>query len=178
MERVEPFQDFLARTSNASPEQYSTALRWAASRYGLSADKSTEEFERMKAFVLSYYEGITPVCSFLNSAGQPVDCVPFDQQPAARAARTAGYKTDVSPPTPAAISGISHPDDPATLSTPASGVSLAPGAAQSTSSPRPSEGSAPPQIPPGTVPLVRVTLERLIPLGTLERFFHKAWAVG
>ncbi len=174
MELLEPFQDFLARTSSARPEQYLTALRGAAARYGLSAEKSTEEFERMKAFVLSYYEGITPVCSFLNSAGQPVDCVPFDQQPAARSARAAGYKTSVIPPTPAAISGISHPDDLAPLSTPTSGVSLAPGAAQSIPSPRPSAGSAPPQIPPGTVPLVRVTLERLIPLGTLERFFHKA----
>jgi hypothetical protein len=173
MEQVEPFADFLARTESARPEQYSEALCVAAQRHGLSPERAAVEFERMKRYILSYYEGVTPVCSFLSTAGQPVDCVPFDQQPAVRAARAAGYPTDVLAPTPAAISGISLPVDVASVTIPVSGSSLPPGTKLSPASQIPSSSSQPPQIPQGTVPLLRITLDRLIPLGTFDSFFHK-----
>jgi hypothetical protein len=174
MDQVEPFAEFLARTANARPEQYSEAIRAAAERHGLSPERARAEFERMKSYILSYYEGVTPVRSFLNTAGQPVDCVPFEQQRTVRAARAAGYPTEVSPPTPVMIQGISLPRNAAPLSAPVSGNSLPPGATRSSAPPSPSSSPQPPQIPPGTVPLLRITLDRLVPLGTLDRFFHKS----
>jgi hypothetical protein len=173
MDQVEPFTEFLARTANARPEQYSDAIRAAAERHGLSVERVTAEFERMKNYILSYYESVMPVHSFLNAAGQPVDYVPFEQQPAVRAARAAGYLTEVSPPTPVSIPGISLPNDVESLSAPVSGSSLPPDATRSPASPSLSSSPRPPQVPPGTVPLLRITLDRLIPLGTLDSFFHK-----
>jgi hypothetical protein len=172
MNQVEPFTEFLARTANARPEQYSDLIRAAAERGGLPVEKVTAEFERMKSYIVGHYEGVRPAHSFLNAAGQPVDCVPFEQQPTARAARAAGYPTDVSPPTPAAIRGISPPNDAGPLSASRSGSSPPP-EARSPASPSSSASAQPSQCPPGTVPLLRVTLDRLIPLGTLDNFFHK-----
>jgi hypothetical protein len=173
MDQVEPFTEFLARTANARPEQYSDAIRAAAERHGLSVERVTAEFERMKDYILRYYEGVRPICSFLNAAGQAVDCVPFQEQPSVRAARAAGYPTEVVPPTPAAIPGISLPSDVEPLSPPVSGSSLPPNATRPPASSSRSSSPRPPQVPPGTVLLLRVTLDRLIPLGTFESYFHK-----
>jgi hypothetical protein len=173
MKQVEPFAEFLVRTANARPDQYIEALRATAKHHGLSPEEATAEFERMKSYILSFYEGVTPVCSFLNTAGQPVDCVPFEQQPAVRAARAAGFQTDVSPPTPATIAGNSLPNDVEPVSAPVSGNSRPPGATRSAASPSQSSSPHPPQIPPGTAPLLRITLDRLIPMGRLDSFFHK-----
>jgi hypothetical protein len=166
MDQVESFTEFLARTAGAQPERYSDVLRASAARHGLPVAHVTAEFERMKSYIVHYYEGVRPVRSFLNADNQPVDCVPFEQQPTVRAARAAGYPTDVSPPVPAAIRGISPPNDVEPFSTSLSESSL-PSDVARTSAAQPS------QCPPGTVPLLRVTLERLIPQGTLDSFFHK-----
>lgn len=173
MDQVEPFTEFLARTAEARPEQYSDAVRAAAESHGLPIEKGAAEFERMKSYILSYYQGVRPVRSFLNAAGQAVDCVPFEQQPTVRAARAAGYLIEVSPPTPAATPGMSLPDDAGPLSAPVSGSSLPPNATRSSASPSPPSSPEPSQVPPGTVPLLRVTLDRLIPLGTVDNFFRK-----
>ena len=174
MEQVEPFADFLARTANARPEHYSAAIRAAAEHHGLSLERATVEFDRMKSYILSYYEGVTPVCSVLTTAGQPVDCVPFDQQPTVRAARAAGYPTDVTPPMPAPILGNSMPPDSSLPSAPISGDSMPPDTTLSPAMRSQLSSAQPSQIPPGTVPLLRITLERLIPLGTLDNFFRKS----
>jgi hypothetical protein len=173
MDQVEPFTEFLARTAKARPEQYSDAIRAAAESHGLPIKRATAEFERMKSYILSYYQDVRPVRSFLNAVGQAVDCVPFEQQPTVRAARAAGYLTEVSPPTPAAIPGMSLPNDVGPLAAPVSGSSLPPDAKRSSASPSAPSSPQPPQVPPGTVPLLRVTLDRLIPLGTLDNFFRK-----
>jgi hypothetical protein len=174
MDQVEPFTEFLTRTANARPEQYAEAISAAAQRHGLSVERVAAEFERMKNYILSYYEGIRPVCSFLNASGQPVDCIPFEQQPSVRAAHAAGYPTEVTPPTPAPTPGISLPTDVEPLLAPVSGSSLPPDATRPPDSASPASSPRPIQIPPGTVPLLRVTLNRMIQLGTFESFFRKA----
>lgn len=172
--QVEPFAEFLDRTANARPEQYAEAMHAAAERSGLSSERSIEEFERMKRYILSYYEGVTPVHSFLTSAGQAVDCVPFEQQPSLRVARAAGFPTDSSAPPPLPVLGISLPHNAAPQSAPVSGTSLPPGAPSSSPPPSALPGARPSLIPPGTVPLLRISLDRLIPMGTLDSFFRKS----
>jgi hypothetical protein len=151
MKYVEPFTDFLARTTAAQAEQFVDAIRAAAERWGLSAKQVAADFERMKAHILRYYGGVAPVHSFLDNASRPVDCVPFEQQPTVRAARAAGLPVVVAAPKPACFAGA-RPSKPST------------------------ESVHPSLCPVGTVPLLRVTLERMIACGTLENFFRKGRA--
>jgi hypothetical protein len=145
MPEPELFTDFIARTATAQPEQYAEACRAAAARWGMSVERVAAEFARMKAHVLSHYVGVQPNHSFVNAAGQTVDCIPFEQQPAVRAARRAG-------------------------------LPVMPRAATAT----PAEDASPvPQSRPeaicdaDSVPLLRLTLEHLISLGTLDNYFRK-----
>jgi hypothetical protein len=174
MQQVEPFVEFLARTSKARPEEYSEAIHASAIQHGLSNAKVISEFQRMKGYILSYYEGVSPLCSFLNLDGITFDCVPTEQQPTYRAARDAGYQVDVKPPKPAPFVGISTPTDTAQESSvPSSGISSPPGSTVSSSMPSPFSTSSPSCVPQGTVALRRISLENLISFGTLDNFFHK-----
>lgn len=149
MQQIEPLAEFLERTAAAEPSQYAEAIHAAAERWGLASDRVIAEFSRMKEHILHYYEGVTAVHSFLDGAGRPVDCVPFDQQPTVRAARAAGYPIDAQPPQPSRVEGAAVEAQPA-------------------------EPVRACLCPAGTVPLLRLTLERMISLGTFEKFFHKA----
>lgn len=175
---VENFSSFLTRVAEAQPGQYSDAIRGAAERQGLSVDEVTAEVEHMKNYILSYYREVTPVCSFLHAGGQVIDCVPFDQLPTVRAAREAGCDTQAPAPEPVPVSGASPPSDPSAPSGPRSGIASPPDSpTPPISTPDTSVGEParpqPQQCPPGTVPLPRVTLERLISMGRLDRFFRK-----
>jgi hypothetical protein len=174
MDQVEPFAAFLSRVASAQPEQYSEEIRAAAERHRLPIDKVMSEFDRMKSYILSYYEGVTPVSSFRTASGQIVDCVPFEQQPAVRAARAAGYSVDISPPPPQVTIGSSPTSNVAPDSPRTSGFALPPQGGGHSASPGLSPTHQQPQTPPGTVALVRITLERLIVMGTLEAIFKKS----
>lgn len=165
MDEVEPFSDFFARTAKARPEEerYAEAIRAAAKRHGLSLERVTSEFQRMKDFILDHYRGVTPVGRPIGVDGQTFDCVPFDQQAAVRAARAAGLAIDAS-----LAQGAVEPSG-----VPVSGI-FPPGAPRSTAAPSAPKNPHPPQCPAGTVPLLRITLESMIPFGTLERYFYKA----
>jgi hypothetical protein len=160
MPPIEPFDQFLARTAAASPDDYADDLRTTAKRCRISPEGAVAEFERMKAHLLRYYEGVRPVYSCLDAAGQVVDCVPFEQQPSVRAAAAAGYPQTLPPkrprPTSTAPAVASPPDAALPAATPAS---------------EPTECRA--LCPDGTVPLLRLTLERLLRHGTLDNFFRK-----
>ena len=150
MSSVEPFDAFLARTAAAKPEDFATELQLAADQHGLSPDAAAAEFKRMRDHVVRYYEGVHPVRSFLTAAGEAVDCVPFEQQPAAQAAQAAGYSVASFTPQPSAHAGVAvRPSDP---------------------TPIPHESMC----PEGSVPLLRLTLERLVSFGSLDNFFRKA----
>lgn len=144
MSQVEPFEEFLARTTAATPDEYAPLMKAAAEKWNLSPPRMAEEFERMKAYIADFYEGVVPVSSFLGAGGQPVDCIPIEQQPSARKA-TAPIKLSARPP-----SAHAGQPDQAPASTACAGI-----------------------CPAGTIPIVRVTLERLIPLGTFENYFRK-----
>lgn len=101
MTEPEPFDQFLARTAAACPEDYPALLPPGASGAAVPAEVAAE-FGRMKDYLRRYYEGVQPVRTFLDAAGHPVDCVPFSQLPTVRAAVAAGLKV----PTP-------HPHPPA-----------------------------------------------------------------
>lgn len=168
MEKIEPFAEFLAKTTNARPEQFANELAAAAKRYGLSPERVAEEFELMKAYVLSYYEDVSPVCTVLSASGQPLDYVPFDQQPAVRAARAAGLPTHAIAPDPVPLVG----DVPASTK-PLPGDSGVPPPDTVSSAPLTATPANAHPIPQGTVPIPRISLERLVALGTLSNFFRK-----
>jgi hypothetical protein len=147
MADVIPFEVFLTETARARPEQYAEALAAGSRHSRVTPEVSRAEFERMKAYLLSYYQGVQPVGSFVNPSGQTIDCVPFEQQPSVRAAIAAGHQVAGTVPSPSLPGGKA-----------ASGRG---GIAR------------PPLCPEGAVPLVRLTLDQLVRFGTLENFFHK-----
>ena len=157
MSTPEPFDQFLAHTAVARPEDYESALRNAAVKWGLARETAVAEFERMKAHILRYYEDVHPVRSFLDPAGQPVDCVPFEQQPTVRATQAVGHPVLQTSP---------RPTPPASDATP-------PTEAPESTTSRAEAPKRPPLCPPGTIPLLRLTLERMISLGTFDNFFRK-----
>jgi hypothetical protein len=139
MPDVEPFEEFLARTRAARPEQYSV---------------EAAEFEKMKAYILESYRGVHPVSSFLNEAGQVIDCIPFEQQPSVRAALDAGQKVVRTPPPPSRLRRSAK---------------QLPAESGSRAQPADHEGVC----PSGTVPMPRLTLEQLVRFGELKNFFKK-----
>jgi hypothetical protein len=161
MSEIEPFAEFLARTRAARPEEYAEAIRAGAAFSGREPEAVAAEFERMKQYILTYYEGVQPVGGFLSPSGQAIDCVPFDQQPTVRAARAAGYKVTPphSPPNP--------PEQPPPAAARRQGHTGAAAAGQEAGP------SGTHRCPEGTIPLLRITLDRLLRLGGLENFFRK-----
>jgi hypothetical protein len=150
MSAIVPFDEFLAETAAARPEDYAGALAEGARQAGVAAEVARAEFERMKAYILAHYEGVEPVGSYLDANGQTVDCVPFDQQPTVREARRRGIAVARWAPEPPGL-----PDRPS-------------------HGPHPASVAAPePRCPEGAVPTLRVTLDRLARLGTLDNYFHK-----
>jgi hypothetical protein len=143
-----PFDVFLAETAAARPEQFAAALQAAARQAGVSPEVARAEFERMKEHILSYYQEVQPVGSFLDADGQTIDCVPFEQQPSVRTAIAEGHAVARTAPPPPRLAGKhSH-------------------------GPRP-QPAMPLICPDGAVPIVRLTLERLLRFGTLDNYFHK-----
>lgn len=151
MPEAESLPDFLKRTAEAPSEPFLATLRARAKSLGVKTLDAPAELARMKAYIVRYYEGVRPVASFFDHEGHVVDCIPFDQQPAARSAREAGQELLEMAPPPAPVAGAA-PD-------------LAPAS-------HPSGAIGP--CPPGTVPTRRINLEELVASGTLEDYFRKS----
>ena len=100
MPEIVPFDRFIAAVAEARPEQYADDLEAGARAAGVTLETARAEFERMKKYLLSHYEGVHPVGSFLDSNGQTIDCVPFEQQPTVRAAIKRGIKVPRPAPRP------------------------------------------------------------------------------
>ncbi|WP_328965674.1 neprosin family prolyl endopeptidase [Streptomyces virginiae] len=123
------------------------------------AVENPEAFEEMRRFLIERYAGMEAVHSFMEPGGEVVDCIPAEQQPSLR--KTGGAL--LPPPEP--------PLEP-------EGYQDAPGFA----SPQPH--IAPPQLhrdhhdqlgnqmlcPDGTVPLLRITLDKLAAFDSLDAF--------
>jgi hypothetical protein len=146
---LEPFEAFIARTARATAGEYSDVLSKAARGAGLTEDESRIEFEKMKAYILDYYATVVPVHSFLDEAGNTIDCVPFDQQPSVRAAHASGCRISAIAPRPATC------------------------ASTKAAAPEVRGKASDPLCPEGTVPIPRITLEQLVLSGRFEDFFRK-----
>lgn len=136
---IQPFEDFRRSLSS---------VRYASLREDERVLPDGETFDQMREFLLRRYDGVEVQHSFLERGGEVVDCIPVEQQLSLR------DSSDVpEPPDPPAEPETGDADDPATgASTP-----------------------VPPQLhpdyhdedgnqmwcPPGTVPVLRHTLEQL-----------------
>jgi neprosin-like protein len=130
---------------------------------------AAQEFERMKGFLVQLYEGTSCDHSFLDAAGNAIDCLPFDQQPTVKAARKKGIELKSELPPPPEL------DHPAEF-----------GVNSMDSGPKPTGLVAPLRqgrvdlygnkvaTPAGTVPFRRLTLAQLAQGGSLRRHFKKA----
>jgi hypothetical protein len=140
------FASFIKATAAAKYADYKD-------REGVAV-KSEKDFEAMKAHILDLYRGVVPTNSYLTTEGQYIDCIPFDQQPGLRDAPAQAKVKPVPPPLPGTPDGNKDgkKDDPA---------------------------KKPPQVdkdqfgnarwcPPDSIPMLRVTLEKMTRSPTLD----------
>ncbi|HEX4611676.1 MAG TPA: hypothetical protein VH092_26000, partial [Urbifossiella sp.] len=131
-----PFDRYLAAIRAADPADYPAV--------------APAEVERMRDYLLRYYDGVRPVGTHLDPSGATVDCVPFEQFPTVRAARAAGIDVAQTAPRPTGSA-----PGPAT----AAGPHSTPAAIWPHS-----------PCPAGHIPVARLTLDDLVRHGSLDRF--------
>lgn len=142
---IEPLGEYLASVAAARPEDYAEAIEAGARTAGITIEEAQAEFEEKKSLLLERYEGVQPVGSYRDANGLIFDCVPFDQQPAVRAARRAGLSVARGAPPAPTLKG-------------AKGQSHAP-------------AWVPERVcPEGAVALPRYSLNYLVRFGTLANF--------
>jgi hypothetical protein len=157
-----------ARTAAMAPNKATVPAAAAAPTVSVST-LAAQEFERMKGFLVQLYEGTSSDHSFLDSAGNAIDCLPFDQQPTVRAARKKGIepKRELPPPPE-----LDHP--------PEFGVNSMDSGPKPTGMVAPlRQGRVDPYgnkvaTPAGTVPFRRLSLAQLAQVGSLDLHFKKA----
>jgi hypothetical protein len=119
----------------------------------------------LKAHLLELYRGVTPRNSFADSDRQIVDCVPIEQQPGLRPPRRPGAQAgpDVPSSTAAApaFRGDSRPSD----GQPSGDITL--------NGSQENRGAHELPCQTGTIPMRRLTLERLATFRTLASFLAK-----
>ena len=148
---IQPFEDFRRSLSS---------VKYPAVLEQLPVKPGNEMFDEMREFLLHRYDGVEVQHSFLEHGGEIVDCVPVEQQLSLRA----GSEVPVPPSDPPAPPDTGEADSP-------------PG----------STTRVPPQLhpdyldplgnqmwcPPGTVPVLRQTLDRLATgYSTLDEFLR------
>lgn len=155
---IEPFEDFRKSLSS---------VRYASLQESSSEVKpDNDSFDEMREFLLSRYDGVDVRHSFVELGGEVVDCVPVEQQVALRD----GSDVPEPPDPPAEPAGGDHDD---------------PGPGESRPIPPPlsperyDEHGNQMWCPPGTVPVLRHTLERLVAdRSTLDDFLIGAKAAA
>lgn len=174
------FNEFIDSTADARIKHHVTTLTAGLRRAAVAAKAekgsdgrratagdADEQFDKMKRYVLEYYEGVKPEHTYLDIAGNFIDCIPFEQQATVRAARAKGLKVPKQPP------HTSRDQD-------------RPRGAGARFGPETSNVVSPHRrggvdlfgneryCPEGTVPVRRVSLARLAWYGEFERFFIKS----
>jgi len=147
-----PFRKFIESVEGANTSDF---LSRPTSRV-----KDAESFEQMRQYILEFYEGVIVRHSWILGS-QHFDCVPVEQQPTARAL------------------GIENIDltQPSTVPQPLGAGRLPEGAITLSSPLGPDEqfdqfgNSRLCEV--GTIPMDRITLDRLIHFNTLGQFFQK-----
>ena len=164
-EGIQSFREFVQSVASARHEDFRTRAD--------AKVESAAAFEEMRQHVLYLYRDVEARHTFLETGGQIVDCIPIEQQPAARCRQG---KISTPPPFPKLVDTYEAPSDRASTSKEA---------------PKPgpqSKKTPPPQLdpsfrdrfgnqmwcPPRTIPMIRVTLEKMSRFRNLRDFFSKA----
>ncbi len=156
-----------AALERAAGKGAARGARAAAVSAAAGDDTAEAEFRRMKDYVLKYYKGVKAEHTFLDVAGNFVDCIPFEQQATVRAAKAAGLKVPKAPP-PHRPAEVRRPKNGRTGFGPDTSPVISPvrrGTVDLFGNSR--------DCPEGTVPLRRVTIARLAWYGTFAHFFSK-----
>lgn len=138
--------------------------------------RDAAEFERMKAYLRSHYEGVVSKHHFELSAGVVVDCVDELTQPAARrqGLTRANWVTKPSQlPVEQASNGEVTQGMPALDSVPRD-----PGVFLNRQQPGADEAGALQSCARGSIPMKRLTLQQLARFESLEHFRHKRGMPG
>jgi hypothetical protein len=176
------FNEFIDRTDAAKPEQFLPTLGFSAKPGGpapaavapmaalaatsVARDTFEAEFARMKKFLLDRYAGVRCEHTFIDSSGNHVDCIPFEQQQTLRTARKAGHQPPAKAPDP---SPLQEPPLAASMNHPPIPTPFVPPLRRGLTDPYGNRVGC----PEGSVSLHRVTLSQMVALGTFERFFEK-----
>jgi hypothetical protein len=148
---IQPFRDFLQETRNQGAAAY---LNTPTSRVAHS-----DALDEMRAHVLSHYEGVEAQHSFVDENGSIFDCIPIAQQPSLR-----GSSGDIP----------QAPDLPKADSTPRSAAHDHRRAVQLQPTDQADQFGNSMAAPPGTIPMLRVTLATLSRFQTLRQFMQKS----
>jgi hypothetical protein len=144
------FQEFLGGVAVADANIYLTA---PASRVRTSAD-----FEEMRRHILTMYEGVSPVHSFMLDE-QYFDCIPIEQQPCVH---RLGIKPELTAPAPPPdLAGGEHQAGSETLALSPLQLGLNDEFGNSVA------------CDDGTIPMRRITLNEMTHFETLQQFFQK-----
>jgi hypothetical protein len=144
-----------ARPEAAAPVVARPAPSFAPQRAAAPGRDAAEEFTAVKDYLIARYANVEVSNSFVDDAGQTIDCIRMDQQAAIRGGQPA------SPPDIDPEEGLPRASLPAAAAAP-----LAMG--------RSDVFQNRVYCPEGFVPVVRVTPERISQAGGLAQFFEKA----
>jgi hypothetical protein len=153
----QPFGKFVAGIQAAQPGAYVGQPGFAV--------ESAAAFAEMKAHLLELYRGVTARNSFVGPDGQTIDCIPIDQQPGLRP--TGRPPAEVSRDVPAPATGAAEPRGDSRASAPrrSEDITLKRGQRDRFGNEMYCET--------GTIPMRRVTLERIATFRTLASFLSK-----
>jgi hypothetical protein len=151
--KIPPFREFIASVQAATHAQ--------ARAMPESKVASPDSFAAMKAHILKLYEGVEAKHSFVDDNGSIFDCIPVEQQPALRGAKSGVAK---APDLPAPETKAGGPRDERRALEARTAV-------QKDSKDRHGNAMA---CPEGTIPMRRVSLEELARFETLQQFFQKS----
>jgi hypothetical protein len=128
--------------------------------------KSEADFHAMKAHLLELYDGVTPTHTYVAADGQYIDCIPFAQQPGLRNAPASAKVMPTPPPAPAPAPGVVPPPGRA-------GIPVQPGE----SGGKDAFGNER-SCPAGSIPMPRVTLDKMTQSPTLDDFLGRTTKKG
>jgi hypothetical protein len=163
-----PFEQFRDQIRSARRDQIAAAVQqvMAPAARALGApptavrDWAHQESDAIVEFVSELYESATVTNSFADKDGMPIDCLTFESQPALQ-----GKAPALQPRPPALL----DPEGAASAASPRSAY-LEPPLAEGKADHLGNEQFC----PPGSIPKVRVSPERIAHAGGLARFLRKA----
>lgn len=171
------FEQFRDQLANAKVEHHFDTVHALATRSAVSGKKIaapkraefSDDFKRIKDYLLSRYAGVkTCEHTFMDSNGNFVDCIPFEEHPAVVAAKKAKQKVastapdlttvEVSPK----VGAMERPPEPTPIMPPLRRGLVDPFGHLVAS-------------PEGCIPMRRITASQMARYGTFDNFFRKYW---